>query len=59
MVRRWVAARNRRMRRGRGRVRRGGEMFLEGVVAIGNLDVCQEKRVGDLHVFKSCMHNSH
>lgn len=50
MVGGWVPERSRR--------RRGGEMLLEGAVAIGNLDLCQERGVNHLHVFKSCMNNS-
>lgn len=33
-------------------------MFLEGAVAIGNLDLCQRRREDHLHVFKSCMNDS-
>lgn len=53
MVGGWVPERSRRRR-----TRRGGKMLLEGAVAIGNLDQCQERGVNHLHVFKSCMNNS-
>lgn len=51
MVGGWVPERSTRRRR-------GGEMLPEGAVAIGNLDLCQERGVNHLHVFKSCMNNS-
>ena len=51
MVGGWVPERSRRRRR-------GGKMLLEGAVAIGNLDLCQERGVNHLHVFKSHMNNS-
>lgn len=54
MVGGWVPERSRRRRRRR----RRGEMLLEGAVAIGYLDLCQERGVNHLHVFKSCMNNS-
>ena len=50
--------RSRKRSRRRRRRRRGRKMLLEGAVAIGNLDLCQERGAGHLHVFKSGMNNS-
>lgn len=58
MVVGWVPGRGGSSSRRRRDEEGGGVILLEGAVAIGNPDLCQERGADHLHVFKSCMNNS-